>query len=961
MNGCFFFRLWVALWLMQIPALAQKKYFVSLIDTETELAQSTVYAMFKDSKGFVWFGTAQSLSRFDGSKVKNYPTLTTIPHNKQVNAIVENFNADLWVSIGDYLVRFDRKKEKFVPLKIPTPTGPDFMKGWPIAMVGTKVWCISPLTQEVFCYDYTSRKKTVFLTKIPFLTNNNNYFNGSFYDHKSSLWLHLTEGVLKFDINTFRSTYFFSKHARNQLGEPTSFFSVSLQKDSVILAGTGRTVAMHIDSGEYQVINPLRVFVEQYNSIVTLPRAHFDFRREYGDGPVWIRRSFGVFKLNPLLPKFEKTTQATHEAFTPETSVRSMFSLNDSIVRIGMRNRNYLYNRRSKNFQQISQNHPLINAVGQMLAAKEGYWIASPQKGLALYNPQKNRLQYFPNPDTLKPENRFANLLFKVMEISPDALLISSEAGLFIFYKKTHKYFRIPYFGKALGRYPLQDRAGRLYISNENLHIGRLRDTVWIPEKTLPISHRFRNGFEDTLNQVIWGATTNGLKMIDPKDWSLRVWEVKDGMNNPYIYDVLVDKQGMVWFSTNRGLSRLDLKTKKIDNFKLSDGLQSYEFNSNTAHVASDGEFFFGGVRGFNHFYPENVQFNTHLALPILTDFKVREKPFQLPVSIGEASKIQLNAAESTFSIDYSAIDYFSNGQNTYQYRLKELDSTWIQAKQQTTARFVQVPAGNYTFEVKAANSDGLWNPVPTGLLIEIEPQLWETLWFRVAMLLLLLLGIYGFYRYRLYVIEQRQRSEMTVMVKTQEAERMRFAQDLHDGLGANLSAIKLILGLIDHPESRPFKEKTEAMLDESLDDLRRLIHAMSPRNLERLGLVKALREMTIIINQTGKMDIKFTADDFPESIPSELQINLFRIAQELFQNAIKHAQAKHVTLTLRRLPHSLQLHYTDNGRGFDTTKVATVGNGLSNLQTRSQLINATFDLQSAPNKGTSVRVEVPF
>jgi signal transduction histidine kinase len=416
-----------------------------------------------------------------------------------------------------------------------------------------------------------------------------------------------------------------------------------------------------------------------------------------------------------------------------------------------------------------------------------------------------------------------------------------------------------------------------------------------------------------------------------------------------------------VWVSTNQGLSRINLADATVFNFQLSDGLQGHEFNSRTAWIAPDGEFFFGGTRGFNHFYPDQIQINTHLPTVTLTDFKVKEKPYPLATYIGEAHSLVLSDQESTFSIDYSAIDYFSNGHNTYQYRLLGLDSNWIQVGSQTTARFMQVPAGTYQFEVKAANNDGLWNEVPTTLSIEIEPRLWETIWFRVVMLLLLVAGSYGIYRYRLYRIQLRQRHEMAIMVETQETERQRFAQDLHDGLGANLSAMKMILGLIKDPSSRPIKEKTESLLNESIDDLRQLIHAMSPRSLARLGLVKAVEEMAIIINQAHKVEVRVSAENFPNQLPDEIQTNLFRIVQELLQNAAKHAEATHITLALHQTTQHLVLHYTDNGRGFDASTSATAGHGLLNLQTRAQLLNATLNIHSVPGKGTSVHLEMPY
>lgn len=954
--------LWVLLTgLYSTEAVAQQKYHVSLIDTEAGLPQSTVYAIIKDTQGFVWFGTAQSLSRFDGRQAKNYDSRYIIPQNNLVSAIVEDKNTDLWICVGSYLVKFDRQKERFIPVKVYTKAGLDFLKGRPVAIKGTTVWCFSPETKEIFSYDYRTHKKVVFLTKVPFLIDNNHFLNGSFYDQRSSLWLHLTEGVLRFDINTSQTQYFFSRRLPNVAGQPTAFHSMSFQRDSVILANNSQAIALPTNGGQYNLIKKLRIFNAIPNSIVMLPHAHYDFVRDFDDGLIWIRRDFGVFKLNPLLPKFQKITQSTHGTFNNEASVRSLVSLNDSIVRVATSHFNYWYNRRSKTIAKAPQGHALSNVIGRLVATKGGYWIATAHRGLAFYDIQKNTIAYFPNTDTLNPDNKFANVLFKVVETDPNTLLVSSESGLYVFRKKTHTYHRIPYFGTRMGRYPFKDRTGRLYISNENLHVGRLRDTVWLPEKILPQSHRFRNGFEDTLRHVIWGATTEGAKMINPRDWSVRSWTTKDGLNDHYIYDLLVDKQGRVWMSTNRGISRLDLKTKKIDNFKLSDGLQSLEYNSNTAHIAPDGEFFLGGVRGFNHFYPDQIQLNKKLLVPILTDVKIGGQAVKLQMQTGKSTKLRLEATQSSFSLDYSAIDYFSNGQNTFQYRLKGLDNAWIQANQHTTAQFVQVPAGKYTFEVKAANSDGIWNPMPATLTIEIAPQIWETIGFRVAMLLLLLAGMYGFYRYRLYLIQQQQRKEMAVMVKTQEAERMRFAQDLHDGLGSNLTAIKMVVGLLDDPASQPIKAKTESLLKESIDDLRHLIHAMSPRSLARLGLAKAVQELAIVLIQTGRVQIEIQAENFPKNLPDEMQVNLYRIVQELFQNALKHAQAAHITLKLEGKPQSLMLHYTDDGCGFDSSLTTAPGNGLSNLHIRTQLLNGTLEIQSVVGTGTTVEVEVPF
>ena len=124
---------------------------------------------------------------------------------------------------------------------------------------------------------------------------------------------------------------------------------------------------------------------------------------------------------------------------------------------------------------------------------------------------------------------------------------------------------------------------------------------------------------------------------------------------------------------------------------------------------------------------------------------------------------------------------------------------------------------------------------------------------------------------------------------------------------------------------------------------------------------LKAVQELAIIINQTGKVQVAIESDNFPENLPEEMQVNLYRIVQELFQNALKHAQANQIILKLSQNAHSLTLHYIDDGRGFDSSVISATGNGFSNLHTRTQLLNGKFDIKSVVGGGTTISIEIPF
>ncbi|AXE18306.1 hypothetical protein DR864_11390 [Runella rosea] len=953
--------------LLHYRAEAQKKYYVTQIDSEIGMPQSTVYAMMKDSKGFVWLGTAQSLSRFDGSRIRNFTTTglgnTRKVSGRLVRAIVEDADTHLWLSINDALVRFDRKTERFTFLKQRIRENLEYVFGWPIAVKGTKVWCIAPNTRELFYYDYQTRKKRVILTNIPYFNDTYLLLNRSSFDGKSGIWVHLMEGLMYFDLNTLRTSYFFSKHPQNMAGPPLSANTFTVKNDTLLIETSSGALTLHISSRRYGVTQKKLALGITPNSVISFPPTSIVSSTDFGDGIIWVQHANGVYKLSPVLPKFNKITPASHPEFNNNPSIHSINSLSDTTIRIGTRQNNYLYNRRSKQFSQTSSADILISMPGRLIPTSNGdYWLLS-SKGLCLYTARTRTTECFTNPDTLTPETKWANSIFKVIETPPNALLVSTESGLFVFNKQDKKYQRIPFFGNHPTRFPVKDHEGRLYITMDStLHIGRLKGTNWVPQTTPKQGYFFRNGFEDTLHQVIWGAAWNGLKMIRKKDWSIKVWTKKDGLIDSYIYDVLVDKKGDVWFSTNKGISRLNLTTKKVDNFRLSDGLQSLEFNSSTAHITADGEFFFGGVRGFNHFYPEEITINKQLPVPILTDFKVREQPFELPSKLGETSDIQLSAEDNTFSIDYSAIDFFSSGQNTYQYRLVGLDDQWINADGQTTARFGQVPPGSYTFELKVANNDGIWNNTPRQLRIVVPPPMTGTLWFRALMILLLLAGLYGLYRYQLFQVYQKQRLELEVTMKTQEAERQRFAIELHDGIGANLATLKLYLSALENPKfpSKELSQRASLLLDTSFVELRQLIHNLSPRTLTQLGLVEAIRKITADICQSHQqLHIAFEHDEMPESMEEITRINLYRIIQELLQNTLKHAQATQISIELRQLNHQFQLYYHDNGRGFLSTQT-TRGNGLTNIESRVMLLNGKLHIDTAPGQGFTILLKIP-
>ncbi len=209
---------------------------------------------------------------------------------------------------------------------------------------------------------------------------------------------------------------------------------------------------------------------------------------------------------------------------------------------------------------------------------------------------------------------------------------------------------------------------------------------------------------------------------------------------------------------------------------------------------------------------------------------------------------------------------------------------------------------------------------------------------------------------------DERQTDLLNAVFETQESERKRLAEDLHDSVGQVLSAIKLNLHRLDKTAggqgTLPLLADTRKLTDECIQEIRNIIHNVLPPVLTDYGLKEALEGLCIKIEQNTnvKVDLKKKLDD--ERLQPEIELAFYRIAQELFSNAIKHSEATIIHLTITKDAGWLVMEFKDNGRGFNTDEVKH-GFGLKNMESRVQLINGEINVYTKPKNGTITIVRV--
>ncbi|WP_183562493.1 sensor histidine kinase [Mucilaginibacter sp. SP1R1] len=209
---------------------------------------------------------------------------------------------------------------------------------------------------------------------------------------------------------------------------------------------------------------------------------------------------------------------------------------------------------------------------------------------------------------------------------------------------------------------------------------------------------------------------------------------------------------------------------------------------------------------------------------------------------------------------------------------------------------------------------------------------------------------------------DQRQGDLMNAVFETQESERKRLAEDLHDSVGQVLSAIKLNLHRLDKncisEGTQPLLADTRKLTDECIQEIRNIIHNVLPPVLTDYGFLVALEALSNKVEQATHIKVKFTKNIADQRFSHEIELALYRIAQELFGNAIKHSDATVIHLSVTRDDGFMIMEFKDNGVGFKLNEVKQ-GFGIKNLESRVQLINGQINIYSKPSSGTLTTIKL--
>ena len=286
------------------------------------------------------------------------------------------------------------------------------------------------------------------------------------------------------------------------------------------------------------------------------------------------------------------------------------------------------------------------------------------------------------------------------------------------------------------------------------------------------LSHNFAGALHETADGTLWiGTYAGGLNCLHPETGKfVHFTEQNSDLPTNTINGILEDDAGHLWLSTHDGLSRFDPEAETFRNYGVDHrGLQSREFNGGAYFESAAGEFFFGGINGLNAFFPDAVTDNPTPPQVVLTELKIRNETVEpggegpLAEHVSAAENLRLRHHENDLSFGFVGLHYAAPEHNRYTYRLDGYDDDWRDVGTQRTATYTNLPPGRYTFQVRAASSDGLWSPEPAALGVVIRPPWWRTPWAYALYVLLVGVGVFAVDRIqrRRVILRERSRAEI--------------------------------------------------------------------------------------------------------------------------------------------------------------------------------------------------------
>ncbi|HWO26797.1 MAG TPA: two-component regulator propeller domain-containing protein [Kofleriaceae bacterium] len=766
------------------------------------LPNAHVRSIVQDQRGFMWFGTADGLARYDGIQMRVYRANESDPKSISsgfVAALALDPSGKIWIGTPEGGINlYDPDTDQFTRfLRGKGGTGTEGAAAiakdakdrvW-FALSGGGLSRFDPATNSFT--DFAAKPLDTTITSLH-------------ADAAGNLWLGTaSEGVIRWNPDTNAATSFKDELDVNNVAINAIFASPS----GKVWIGSDGEGLLALDPATKKITR----YEHSAQSPTTISDDHIQVLFEDKNKMLWVGTSNGLNRIDaagkivrymhdPKDPKDPTriafpTVEAIYQdaggvmwigGFTvgvckvselrqrfghhrTQSQTKSMFEDSDGTAWIGTYNGLYKY-------EWAAQRVTIYHSLGRNLSDEDPaplesvwintlhrdrrgtLWMALLRNGLVAFDPKTETYRrYLPDPE--KPNSLPVDTIFDIWEDERGMLWLASwGGGLLRFDPQLETFTAFTTEAGDDANSLSSNHLYRLYLDPTDkkvLWLGTGKGGVIRFNTTAGTAQSFRyraddpaslssddvlSIYRDASGSVWVGTFGGGLNKLDPSTGKAeRFNTTNSGLTNNTVHGILPDADGKLWMSTNGGgLVQLDPKTGKFIAYDTSDGIQDAEFSQSSFMLSKSGRLFFGGAGGFNAFQPKEITRDPYVPPVVMTNFKVFNQEVKLGRPIWTLPSLQVSYSDS-FELQFAALAFAAPQKNRYAYKLEGFDDDFIEIDR-PFATYTKLDGGNYTLRVRAANRHGVWNEAGIALKLKVTPPLWRT-WQAYGVYVLLLAG----------------------------------------------------------------------------------------------------------------------------------------------------------------------------------------------------------------------------
>lgn len=956
-----------------VPA---QDYYFKHYQVENGLSNNTVLSSLQDEDGFMWFGTKDGLNRFDGYRFKTYRGNSNPIHSLGSNYIqsLHEYKGIIWVGTDKGLYQYDKKSDRF---SILNEAINDRIAAIEHDEHGN-IWFIS----GNILYKYATLKKetTTF--------NPNNYFIATSItrDAKGEIWIsslnklyHYSEESLSFETisltndatakTAYRITVIYALDKNNILIGTQEHGVLSynrINKSTTVLPFSTKE-SLFVRQFKKNGANEVWIASESGVFIYNIKtKKYTNLKKDFNDpfsisdnaaysitidkeNGVWIGTYFGGINYHQKqYTQFKKYFPKNNQNSINGSAVREIHKDENGDFWIGTEDAGLnKFNPKTQVFTSYKPGTGIGSVsyynIHALITRKDKIWIGTFEHGLDVLDSKSGKVikHYSANNEI---GGLRSNFIFSFYETKKKELLVITSVGIYKYNPVADNFDVLKFFPENMHYTSfMEDKYG-------NYWAGTYRDGLLFYNPRNKKKEVFRYNYKDTkgisnnsINSIfqdgknnLWIATENGLNLFDKATRTFTKYNTKNGFPSNVFYSILEDDQSNLWITTSKGLVKFGPKHNSIKIYTTANGLLSDQFNYNSAFKDANGDMYFGNLNGMISFNPKNFTKNKYAPKTFITGLQINNQEVQatdenspIEKSISYIDELELEHNQSSFNIEFAALNYTGAELTEYWYKLEDVNKDWVYLARNNKVFFTELSPGSYVFKVKSLNSFGVWSK-EIAIKIKILPPFWASTYAYLLYFILICYGLFMIIRYSNHLSQVKNNRKIKHLNDEKEKEiyqaKIEFFTNVAHEIKTPLTLIKSPLEkLLKYEYEKPEIPQNLSIMKKNTSRLIKLVNELLDFRKTEIGGLKLTFVEANISSMVRNMQLRFSQLIEEKDIDFELELSekdiyafvdkeaLKKILSNLFNNAIKYSEKK-VIVSLIRDEKKLKLTVKNDG-----------------------------------------------